>query len=102
MAEKIKKKRHFLAWLILFVLIVVVGMSLGSSWVLANISSDGTLSPFLQSLKETTGTIGPYVLAFVNKIKEIGFPAIAKFQTTITLTGSLLGIIVAIKTLRKK
>jgi hypothetical protein len=101
--RKKKKSRKLLAWFIIILLVLLIGMSLGFLVVLSNIADDGTMSPFLQSLKGLfSSALQLDVMDFLQKVKDFfpkGFPI---FQSILTTVGGVLGIVVMSRSLRGK
>jgi ABC-type phosphate/phosphonate transport system permease subunit len=101
--RKKKKSHKLLAWLIIVLLVLLIGMSLGFLVVLSNIADDGTLSPFLLSLKSLFSSVTQLDFAtFLQKVKDFfpkGFPV---FQSILTTIGGVLGIVVMSRSLKKK
>jgi len=103
----IKKKKIHKGWAIFFIVIAcfIIGISVGISVAYDNVISMNSqdLSNFISIMKTTGGNIGKYIVGIIEYIQSDSFnKSLPQIQSTITIAASLLGIFVAIKTLRKK
>jgi hypothetical protein len=101
--RKKKKSRKVLAWFIIVLLVLLIGMSIGFMVVLSNVADDGTMSPFLLSLRAMfKNAVQLDMTDFLQRVKDFfpkGFPI---FQSILTTVGGILGIVVMARSLRGK
>lgn len=98
-----KKPRKVLAWLLVFLLVAIFGVSLGFAVVSFNIAPDGTISPALRAIKDMSGSMKPFLTGLIEKLRAEVIPKwMPTIQWLLTTTATTLGIIVTARNLRKK
>ena len=99
-----KKKKIHKGWAVFFIIFacLVIGVSIGLYMAYNNLGSQD-LTSFMDALTATGGSIQLFIVSVIEWVQSESFnKSIPAIQSTVTIAASLLGIFVAIKTLKKK